>query len=435
MQQQDIIFKLSSLANRFPRGLELSKQDLLFVGWLYFREMATEAARISDRELRQQLSHAAVQLGMEDDVSQPAQVIDRLVRFRMVRTSVTDSRAQEYCLTRLGRSLARDLLEDADFGSEDLCTLLNQAHSSLRQEMTQGDPAELAKWLTHFFHGTIREKIEYKLLSIEEGLLDQEQTAKRLGSGQDELAFEEALTAVRRGREYLDELLDAVQDGSAYMPLMAALSECHDRFSQPELRTAIGRALDFLEGMRHRIERMLANLIRFVRQCVSYQSFVGSLSRRDALGRLQLDLLRLALREPLSMPVVGQNRPCAISLEFSASQNQAPVTLDPAALEALSAFVPEPVRNIQAPWRGDFLDEAHRQWGSTPFSPRPLAAWIRSLLAAHAVDPDAEILALWYLLNDMSGWKPAVLVRAADAPWESLGPTLMQPVILDTPHV
>lgn len=62
---------------------------------------------------------------MEDDVSQPAQVIDRLVRFRMVRTSGTDSRAQEYCLTRLGRSLARDLLEDADFGSEDLCTLLN----------------------------------------------------------------------------------------------------------------------------------------------------------------------------------------------------------------------------------------------------------------------------------------------------------------------
>ena len=160
MQQQDVIFKLSNLANRFPRGLELSKQDLLFVGWLYFRELATEATRISDRELRQQLSHAAVQLGMEDDVSQPAQVIDRLVRFRMVRTSVTDSRAQEYCLTRLGRSLARDLLEDADFGSEDLCTLLNQAHASLRQEMEQGDPAELAKWLTHFFHGTIREKIE-----------------------------------------------------------------------------------------------------------------------------------------------------------------------------------------------------------------------------------------------------------------------------------
>ena len=110
MQQQDIIFKLSSLANRFPRGLELSKQDLIFVGWLFFRELATEAARISDRELRQQLSHAAVQLGMDDDVSQPAQVIDRLVRFRMVRTSVTDSRTQEYCLTRLGRSLAPDLL-------------------------------------------------------------------------------------------------------------------------------------------------------------------------------------------------------------------------------------------------------------------------------------------------------------------------------------
>jgi hypothetical protein len=162
---------------------------------------------------------------------------------------------------------------------------------------------------------------------------------------------------------------------------------------------------------------------------------VGSLSRRDALGRLQLDLLRLALREPLAMPVVGQNRPCAISLEFGASQNQAPVTLDPAALAALSAFVPEPVRNIQASWRGEFLDEARRQWSSIPFSPRPLAAWIRSLLAPDAADPDAEVLALWYLLNDMPAWKPAVLVRAADTPWEVLGPTLMQPVILDTPHV
>jgi hypothetical protein len=53
MQQQDVIFKLNNLGNLFPRGLELSKQDLLFFGWLYFRELATEAARISDRELRQ----------------------------------------------------------------------------------------------------------------------------------------------------------------------------------------------------------------------------------------------------------------------------------------------------------------------------------------------------------------------------------------------
>jgi hypothetical protein len=97
--------------------------------------------------------------------------------------------------------------EDADFDSEDLCTLLNQAHASLRQKMAHGDSAELSKWLTHFFHGTIREKIEYKLLSIEEGLLDQEQTAKSLGSGQDEQAFEEALAAVRKGREYLANCL------------------------------------------------------------------------------------------------------------------------------------------------------------------------------------------------------------------------------------
>lgn len=80
------------------------------------------------------------------------------------------------------------------------CVLfLNQAHASLRQEMGQGDAAELAKWLTHFFHGTIREKIEYKLLVIEEGLLDQEQTAKRLGSGMDEQAFEEALRHSAQG--------------------------------------------------------------------------------------------------------------------------------------------------------------------------------------------------------------------------------------------
>lgn len=46
-----------------------------------------------------------------------------------------------------------------------------------------------------------------------------------------------------------------------------------------------------------------------------------------------------------------------------------------------------------------------------PFA-QPLAAWIRSLLAPDAADPDAEILALWYILNDMPAWKPAVLVRA-----------------------
>lgn len=47
MRRQDVIFKLNNLGNRFPRGLELSRQDPLFVGWPYFRELATEAASIS----------------------------------------------------------------------------------------------------------------------------------------------------------------------------------------------------------------------------------------------------------------------------------------------------------------------------------------------------------------------------------------------------
>lgn len=430
MQEQDVIFKLSNLANRFPRGLELSKEDLLFVGWLYFRELATDITRVSDRELRQQLTHAANQLDIVDEALQPAQIIERLMRFRMVRASVISGSTQEYCLTRLGRGLARDLLEDADFGSEDLCTLLNQAHASLRQEISKGDPQELGKWLAYFFHGTIREKIEYKLLSIEEGLLDQEQVTKRLGSGQDEQAFELALATVRKGGEYLDELLEAIQDGSAYTPLMNALLQGHDLFPQPDLRTSIGRALDFLEGLRARIERMLAHLVQFVRQCVAYQSFVGSLSRRDALGRLQLDLLRLALREPMYLPIMNQNRPCTISLDFGMAPSQVPVVLDSGALAALSAFVPEPVRQIQAPWREDFLARARMEWGSTPFVSRSLATWIRHLLAENTLEPDAEILALWYLVNDLSAWKPEVVIQAVDGPWEPLGPTFLQPIIL-----
>lgn len=434
MQEQDIIFKLSNLANRFPRGLELSKEDLIFVGWLYFRELATDLNRVSDRELRQQLSHAASQLDIVDDALQPAEIIDRLMRCRLLRTLVTTGHTQEYCLTRLGRSLARDILEEADFGSEDLCTLLNQAHASLRQEISQGDPNALFKWLTHFFHGTIREKMEYKLLAIEEGLLEQEQATKRLGSGQDEQAFELALATIRQGGQYLDELLEAIQDGSAYIPLMNALMQCHDLFPQPDLRTSIGRALDFLEGLRERIDGMLTHLVQFVRQCVSYQSFVGSLSRRDALGRRQLELLRLALREPIHLPIINQNRPCIISLDFGMAQSQVPVVLDSGALAALSAFVPEPMRHIQAPWREDFLAKARQEWRSTPFVPRSLAPWLTHLLAENTLEPDAEILALWYLVNDLPAWKPKVVVQSAAGPWEPLGAAFIQPIILDMVH-
>lgn len=432
MDHQDILFKLSGLTSRFPRGLELSVQDLVFVGWLYFRENATELSRITDRELRQQLLHAAAQLGMDRDALQPVAAIDRLVRFRLVRASVTEGRTQEYCLTRLGRSLARDLLEEADYGSEDLCTLLNQAHASLRQEMAASDAVALTKWLRHFFHGTIREKIEYKLQAIEEGLLDQEQTAKRLGGGQDEQAFEMALATVRKGREYLDELLDAVQDGSAYLPLMAALTECLDAYAGDELQSGIERALDFLEGLRLRIETMLAHLVRFVRQCVAYQSFVGSLSRRDALGRIQLDLLRRALRTPVTMPVVGQGRPCAIHLDWNAVQSQAAVELDGDILSALSAFVPEPVKTMRAPWKDAFLAAARAAWSAPSLVAVPLSEWIGALLSdlPDDVDADAELLALWLLLGDMPTWTPEARLCPGFGPWMPLGAALVQPVIL-----
>lgn len=433
MEHQDILFRLNSLTSRFPRGLELSAQDLVFVGWLYFRENATELSRISDRELRQQLVHAAAQLSMDQDLLQPVAAIDRLVRFRLVRATVTDTRLSEYCLTRLGRSLARDLLEEADFGSEDLCTLLNQAHASLRQEMTVPDPAALSKWLRHFFHGTIREKIEYKLQAIEEGLLDQEQAAKRLGGGQDEQAFEIAIATVRKGREYLDELLDAVQDGSAYLPLMTALTECLDRYPEEESRSGIERALDFLEGLRLRIETMLAHLVRFIRQCVAYQSFVGSLSRRDALGRLQLDLLRLALREPVTMPVISQPRPCDIHLEWNTTQNQTPVELSADILDALGAFVPEPVRRLQVSWKEDFLQVARAAWNALSEA-RALHEWLQELLRDMDTDVDAELLALWFLLGDMPGWRPAVRLQRASGPWTPFGRVLMQPIILEKEH-
>jgi hypothetical protein len=434
MEQQDILFKLNTLTSRFPRGLELSAQDLVFVGWLYFRENATELSRISDRELRQQLSHAVAQLGMDQDALQPVSAIDRLVRFRLVRATVAESRTQEYCLTRLGRSLARDLLEDADYGSEDLCTLLNQAHASLRQEMADSDAAALSKWLRHFFHGTIREKIEYKLQAIEEGLLDQEHAAKRLGGGQDEQAFEVALATVRKGREYLDELLDAVQDGSAYLPLMGALTECLDLYPAPELRSGLERALDFLEGLRLRIETMLAHLVRFIRQCVAYQSFVGSLSRRDALGRLQLDLVRLALRTPVTMPVIAQGRPCSIHLDWNAVQGQAAVELEGDILAALTAFVPEPVKSMEVPWKADFLLAARAAWSDSAVSSRPLAEWIRELVARVSADGDAELPALWFLLGDMSTWSPEVRLRSGPGPWTPLGSALLQPVILEKEH-
>lgn len=430
MNPQDIIFQLSSLATRFPQGLNLSTQDLLFTGWLYFRETLTNGTQLTDRELRRQLGKAAGELGMDEEVSQPGTAIDRLIRFRLIRTAVTDTGTQEYCLTRLGRSLARDLLEEVDYGSEDLCTLINQAYASLRLELEGDDPESLEKWLRHFFHGAIREQIEYKLRSIEEGLLDQEKRIKELGSGRDQNGFDKALETIRKGRGYLDELLSAVQDGSSYTPLLDTLTTCHERYrDNPEILRSIEQGLDFLDGLRHRIERMLAYLVGFVRRCVSYQSFVGSLSFRDTLARVQLDLLRAALQTPVHLPIVTQARPCAVSLDWNTTISREPVTADAEALAALAAHVPEPVRATTAPWKEKFLNRARFSW-QAEHTGRSLVPWVLELLAPLAQDDQAPVLALWYLVSDMPEWTPSVHLYPEPGLWHSLGTIQIRPITL-----
>jgi hypothetical protein len=431
-QHHQYLEELRMMLSRFPSGLQLSQGDLAFTGWLFYREEETGQKELSNREMISLLGRATQALGIEEEAAQPAAALERLLRFRIVR-SVASGYEGSYVLTRLGRSLAKGLLSEVNFTGDDLCTQINSAYAGMQAVLSEDSPDKLYDWLRFVFQTTVQESIDYKLRGIEEELQSQEQRIKECGSGSGSESdqFEDHLEAVRVSRKLLEELLDGVQEGSSYFPLIDELYRCREKYlGSSDLLNALDRSLDFLEGLKRRVEAMLAHLVSFIRSCVKYQSFVGAFSMRDRLSGVQLDLLRFALHNEVRLPVLNCSRTVRLSLEWNKSTAVQPVRIDSSQLAALAEFIPEEAKVHGAEWRDMFLSQARTGWVEHPH--RDLVDWIGQLIGSCSLEPSEAMTCLWFMIQDMPEWKPDVCVKPGGG-WRRLTPgTFLKDVVLSS---
>jgi hypothetical protein len=426
------IEELRMMLSRFPSGLQLSQGDLAFTGWLYYREEETGQKELSNREMISLLGRATKSLGIEEEAAQPAAALERLLRFRIVR-SVASGYEGSYALTRLGRSLAKGLLSEVNFTGDDLCTQLNSAYAGMQAVLSEDSPDKLYDWLRFVFQRTVQESIDYKLRGIEEELQSQEQRIKECGSGGESDQFEDHLEAVRVSRKLLEELLDAVQEGSSYFPLIEELYRCREKhLENNDLLIALDRSLDFLEGLKRRVEAMLAHLVAFIRSCVKYQGFVGAFSMRDRLSGVQMDLIRYALQNEVRLSVLNCSRTVRLNLEWNKDTAVKPVRIDSSQLAALAEFIPEKAKVQGAEWRDRFLAQARMDWVEQPH--RELVDWIVQLIRSCSLEPSEALTCLWLMIGDMPEWKPDVFVNPGKG-WSRLtAGTFLKDVVFSSPE-
>jgi hypothetical protein len=427
---QDFTFQLRELLGKFPAGLKLTPHDLVFVGWFYFWEKSTRQKDIPERELAWQIDQAVKTLRLTDAISSSA-ALERLLQYRLVRRSITGSGRDAFCLTRLGRGLAEDVMAEISLDSDELSTHINHAYSILRSHLESNNIQELEGFLRHVFLSSVAESMEYKLQSIEESILEQESRVKELGSGQDDQAFEMAVQTIQTSRQYLEELLQTLQTGSPYYPLYELLYECREKAATVHLSADVELCLDFLDGLRRRIEQMLAHIIHFIHECVSYQSLIGSLAYRDRVARKQQEIMTRALQADLCMPVLEQYSLPEIRLNWSRQEQKRPVTVSTDQLKALEEYVPEEIKTRRVPWKEDFLSLARQEWKEAEGECLELGSWLRDLVSRVCGDGEEILQGLWFVIQDMPEWEPAVVVdKDFERPWTDMGSFYLEPVVL-----
>ncbi|MFO7816289.1 MAG: hypothetical protein ACQES5_09515 [Thermodesulfobacteriota bacterium] len=414
----DLIFQLRQVLSRFPKGLQLEPVLLAVLGWLWRWEKSNGRQTISDRELRLQLAKCINSLDLEEDAPEPRTIIDRLMRFHLLRNAIAPHSGHEYCLTRLGRNLARDLVEDVQYGTEDLCTQINTAYVTLKSAFDGGEREEWRKTLQHGLLGMSREAIEHKLEGIEEGVLALEAEIKRLAGGNDQEEMDRALEMIRTNREYVEEIMEAIQEGSSFAVLERLLVSCRKKYLEDRpILALVDQGLDFLQGVSQRVEQLLVHIVDFIDQCVSYQSFIGNLSSRDRLCALQMEIMRQALSVPVRMPLPEKPRLRSILIDWGEGREDPPEYMDKEVLSALKEFVPEEIRGVEAEWKEEFLQTARENWRSVPEKGIALSHWLNQLCSGVPAAGDARLLALWYLLCDWPQWRPGVRARPDDGDW------------------
>ncbi len=419
--QAEMGSRLRSLMKRYPRGLSLSREDLAAIGWLYFYEQETGPQGIPESHLKWLILQAAERLGLNGSALQPSQLIQKLMRLDVLRIAISDSSSEGYRLTCLGRDLARNLLDDTDYDSEQLNVLLNCALGEIESAASEGG-GTLLKYLDYIFLGTIREKIEYKLLTIEEDLERRKKEVKQTYSGRDQADFEAAIADIEYCRAALSELVETVQESSGCMKIEELLHDCMLREPGAELYEALEQSLNFTYVLRGRVETMLKGVVQFIRDCIAYRSLAFTVDLRDRLRRIQERILTHALTRDIRMSVLDAPRTPRMDLNWSRQAQERPVLLDLERLRTMEGFLPPAIPLIDPVWKESFLVEAKSEWADAARSGGiELGGWIRSLAEKMPQIEDSPCIALWLLIQDWPKWTPSVTIQRHTGRWVPLG--------------
>jgi hypothetical protein len=417
----DIAGKLRSSLSRFPRGLNLGREDLAVIGWLYFFEQETSSHGISDTRLKWLIAEALRQLGFDGQAIQSAQLIQRLMRLSILRMTIAEGTRRGYRLTCFGQNLARHYVEETDYSSEQLNLLLACALGEIESAVGVSEES-LFKSLKHVFLGAIREKIEYKLLAIEDDLEERKSAVKRTFTGTSQEELESAIKDIEYCRMALTELVDAVRESSACVSLEEILHRHLDRRPDAELSDVLEQSLDFLYILRGRVDTMLKGVVEFIRDCVAYRSLALTVDSRDRLCRVQERILAHALHHDLRMPILGTLRLPRMDLNWSRIERERPFLLDMNKLRTIENYLPSHLPPVEPDWKNDLLDLARSRWSVYAGTGGvDLGEWLGELADSIPLLSGALWQGLWLLSQDWPNWTPPVSVVYETGNWVPLG--------------
>lgn len=426
--------RLQSILQRFPRGLSLGPEDLALIGWIHLYEQEAGIQGTSDARLKWLISEAVRRLGLDVQTLQPSQVVQRFMRMGVLRVALAEGNRRGCRLTSLGQGLARNFVDDIDYGSEHLSILLQYAFEEIRSAGKESG-VPLLKYLKYIFLGAIREKIEYKLLAIEDDLEERKKTVKQTYAGNNEAAFDQAVQDVEYCRIALTELVDAVQESSACVRLEELLHERMGWNVEPDLYEALEQSLNFVYMLRGRVDAMLKDVVRFIHDCIAYRSLAFTVDLRDRMRRIQEKILSHALHNDLRAPILAAPRTPRMDLNWSRQERERPVLLDTEQLKTIEGFRPPELPPIEPRWKAPLLESAREEWtrlaeggGSVE-----LGGWLEEFMRKLPEVRESPWMAIWFLSQDWPKWSPAVAVEHRRGEWAPLGDEWMMEMIVIAP--
>jgi hypothetical protein len=302
-----------------------------------------------------------------------------------------------------------------------LNVLFGSALREVEASMAEGGGA-LPRYLEYVFLGVVREKIEYKLLAIEDDLERRKKEVKRTYSGNSKGDFRDAIDNIEYCRKALTELVDAVRESSPSAALEELFHERIGKGTDAGLDEALEQSLTFLYALRGRVGAMLKDVVQFIHECMAYRSLALTVDSRDRLCRVQEKILMRALHNDLRMPIIAPPRAVGIDLNWSRQERVRPVILNRNGMRMLEEFEPGAPRPADPGWKADFLQTARARWkGLAGRGGVDLGDWFEELRGEFPELSETPGLALWYLAQDWPQWTPAVMLEHLGDRWVPLG--------------